>query len=214
MEMINVLKRLAELDAQNPSIVKEDANIAECGTMEMMSPTQPHTPASINMTASSGEELSDMLSAIMKLAGVEPVGPQHLGTETDPSTLVATPVTAVGPAATAGDEMRSVMDKMNAAGAEDGEEADDEEETDEGEYDNTPTGIDDIPTADKSAMINKGMQNQDPAGSPGVGDRNDGKQPKAFATFEESLMSDYQEFIAEGKECKVCEKPVKKCTCD
>jgi hypothetical protein len=63
-------------------------------------------------------------------------------------------------------------------------------------------------------MIDKGMQNQDPAGSPGVGDRNDGKQPKAFATFEEALMSEYKEFVAEGKECKVCKEPVKKCKCD
>ena len=202
--MIDVIKRLAELDSQNPNIVKEDADIAECGPMGMMGGMEkPSTPATINITAGSGAELSDMLGAIMKLAGVGKVGAEHLGVETEPSALVATPVTAVGPSATAGDEMRSVLDKMNGAAGDD----EDDEETDEGEYDNTPTGIDDIPTSDKSAMIAKGMQNQDPAGSPGVGDRMDGNMPKA--TFEEQLRAEYKAFISEEKE-----KEKEECCCD
>lgn len=208
--MIDVLKRLAQLDSQNPNIVSENTDVAECGPMGgMMEPVKPSTPASLSVTAGSGEELGDMLAAIMQLAGLQKVEPEHLGAEPAPMTLTAEPISAVGPAVGDRDDMRSVLDKLNPASDDNSDE-----ETDEGEYDNSPTGVDDIPTSDKSAMINPGMQNQEPGGSPGVGDRNDGKQPKAFATFEEALMSDYQEFIAEGKECKVCEKPMKKCTCN
>jgi hypothetical protein len=201
MQMIDVLKRLAELDSQNPNIVKENLGLDECGPMGMMSP-QPHTPASINMTAGSGEELSDMLGAIMKLAGVEKVEPHHLGAEPEVATLTAEPVSAVGPVASAADDMRSVIDKMHDAGAGDeggDEDKDDQEETDEGQYDNSPN-----PTPFSSGDNHENQSGQ--------GDRMDGSMPKA--TFEEQLRADYQEFIAEGKECKVCEKPVKKCTCD
>jgi len=199
MQMINVLKRLAELDAQNPNMVKEDIGVAECGPMGMMD--KPKTPATINITADSGEELGDMLGAIMKLAGVKQVGSDDIGVETDPSTLVTTPITAVG-SHSAGDEMRSVIDKMHNAGGDDS----DEEETDEGSYDNSPTDPNKKPSFNSNQFANQ-------ENSPNVGNRMDGNMPKGNATFE-SLMSEYQEFIAEGKECKVCEKPVKKCTCD
>lgn len=209
--MIDVIKRLAELDSQNPNIVKENLGLDECGPMGMMSP-QPTTPASINMSAGSGEELSDMLGAIMKLAGVEKVEPHHLGAEPEVATLTAEPVSAVGPAASAADDMRSVIDKMHDAGAgeEGGEEGgeDDQEETDEEAIpglDNQPAD----PTKPKPFKSNE-FANQE--NQPGQGDRMDGNMPKA--TFEEQLRADYQEFIAEGKECKVCEKPVKKCTCE
>ena len=201
MQMIDVIKRLAELDSQNPNIVKENLGLDECGPMGMMSP-QPTTPASINMTAGSGEELSSMLGAIMKLAGVEKVEPHHLGAEPEPMALTAEPVSAVGPAVSAGDEMRSVIDKMHNAGAgEEGDEesGDDQEETDEGQYDNSPN-----PNPFSSG---DNHENQ-----PGQGDRMDGNMPKA--TFEEQLRADYEQYIAEGKECKVCEKPIKKCTCE
>ena len=133
--MIDVLKRLAELDDQNPNIVKESidgAELAECGgpMSTMVNPSQPQMPASINVTAGSGQEVSDMLSAIMKLAGIEKVEPHHLGAEPEVATLTAEPVSAVGPSATAGDEMRSVMDKLNGAdGEEDGEELSSDDES-------------------------------------------------------------------------------------
>ena len=204
--MIDVIKRLAELDSQNPNIVKENLGLDECGPMGMMSP-HPTTPASINMTAGSGEELSDMLGAIMKLAGVEKVEPHHLGAEPEPMALTAEPVSAVGPMASAGDEMRSVIDKMHDAGGEEGDEEtdDDQEETDEGQYDNSPAD----PTKPNPFKSNEFANQENPSGQ---GNRMDGNMPKA--TFEEQLRADYQEFIAEGKECKDCEKPVKKCTCE
>ena len=48
--MIDVLKRLAELDSQNPNIVKENLGLDECGPMGMMSGMEkPSTPATINI---------------------------------------------------------------------------------------------------------------------------------------------------------------------
>lgn len=108
--MIDVLKRLQELDANNSNVIKE-STVEECGPMGMMSPTQPKTPATINITADSGEELGSMLSAIMKLAGVNKVEPDHLGKEHDPSIMTATPT--LGIPATDGEVMRGVLDKMN-----------------------------------------------------------------------------------------------------
>lgn len=91
--MIDVLKRLAELDSTNPNVAKPamtqeqslatvtniegetiTESITECGPMGMMS-DRPSTPASfsINASAESGAEVSSMLRDIMNLAGVKPV---------------------------------------------------------------------------------------------------------------------------------------------
>lgn len=92
MQMIDVLKRLAELDSANPNVEKiamtneqslatvtniEGEQINECGPMGMM-PSMggmaPRTPASfsINASADSGDEVASMLTQIMNLAGVKP----------------------------------------------------------------------------------------------------------------------------------------------
>lgn len=95
--MIDVIKRLAELDSTNPNVAKPTmaaeqslatvSNIAsetitegvnECGPMGMSSMggmDRPSTPAtfSINASAESGAEVSSMLRDIMNLAGVKPV---------------------------------------------------------------------------------------------------------------------------------------------
>lgn len=77
--MINVLKRLAELDSASPKVekttmVKENAIVAECGPLGMSSLQNGRPPASfsINATAADGTEVADMLSQIMSLAGVKP----------------------------------------------------------------------------------------------------------------------------------------------
>lgn len=196
--MIDVLKRLAELDATNPSIVteaegkhsiEEGANLDECGMMDSMgSMSQPHTPASINMTAASGEELSGMLRDIMSLAGMKTVGQDDLGADHDPVTLTAEPVKAVGPAASDNELMRSMLDKMNPT---DDQESRDEEAAES--WDTTPNDPTDVPEfeADKYAH----QPNQ-----PGVGDRMDGNMPKGIPAMEQQLMAEYKKFINEEQE--------------
>ena len=41
MHMIDVMKRLAELDSKNPSIVKENQQVEECGIMPEMGMGMP-----------------------------------------------------------------------------------------------------------------------------------------------------------------------------
>lgn len=183
--MIDVLKRLAELDAKNPSIVKESdqTTLEECGMMDSMGAmSQPHTPASINMTAASGEELSGMLKDIMSLAGMQKVTPDHMGADHEPMALTAEPVKAVGPAASDMEIMRSVIDKMNPE--------DDEEKTDETQdsIPNDPNGAEPF-DADKFAH----QENQ-----PGQGDRMDGTMPKGIPAMEQQLMAEYKKFISEN----------------
>lgn len=219
--MINVLKRLAELDATNPNVVKslEDATlinpqpmvaesgIGECGMMPEMGlpgamPSQPHTPASINMTAASGDELSGMLRDIMTLAG-----------RSEPTTPISTPPIALEPVATPSREptdiMRSVLDKMNAVdtddeitgldhdgdgdhdmGDHDMEKDDDEDKEEVEEYDNTPADPNDKNEFD----ANQFAKNDN---TPGQGDRMDGDRPKAFPTMEQieqHLLAEYAKF--------------------
>lgn len=245
MQMIDVMKRLAELDAQNPSIIKENASqlvtgkfyvvsrgdravagpfddedeaenqkakysqggrydaavaqwagnnwnfdymmeqgvaegLQECGMMGSMS-SQPHTPASINMTAASGEELSSMLKDIMTLAGksepmsVEPVkgadsvATVDMGMNDEPSV------------------MRSMLDKLNPGDDED--EPEDEKPVEE--YDNSP----DVETQGYDSMVPSGNdlhkeKNQYPAAQRGDN----------AMSIEESLMNEWKKFVAEGSE--------------
>ena len=220
MQMINVLKRLAELDAQNPNIVKEDADLAECGMMPEMGmmggiPERPSTPASINMTAGSGEELSNMLATIMQLAGVEKVGDKHLGAEPLPA------VVSMEPAMSAGDSMRSVIDKMHADDG--GEEGGDKKDTDESQYDNSPADPTDAPEFDAEEFAHH--ENEPGGGNDSKGAKRQSNMPTA--TFE-SLMKEYKQFIGESEEeemdeaaeeeeleestCSACHKDP--CACD
>jgi hypothetical protein len=108
MQMIDVLKRLAELDESNPrvettQIAQEqslatltnlsgqtkkinESTVAECGPMGMIGGMdRPSTPASfsINASAESGDEVAGMLSQILNLAGVKEVGPQDINPHTE-----------------------------------------------------------------------------------------------------------------------------------
>jgi hypothetical protein len=206
MQMIDVMKRLAELDSTNPNVVKESA-VAECGPMgimggmESMEDNKPDTPASINMTAGSGDELANMLATIMQLAGVKQVGADDLGVEHDPAVVTAEPAMGVGPAVGDRDDMRSVLDKLNPMdGDEEGDqdseegddESDDEEETDEGEYDNSPASAEPQQPFNANQFANQ--ENQ-----PGAGDSESGKPRNRFqptATYE-GLMAEYKAYIGE-----------------
>ena len=210
--MIDVMKRLAELDSKNPTIVKENQQVEECGIMPEMGmmggmPERPPMPASINMTAGSGDELSDMLATIMQLAGRKAPGAEEpMGAEP------AIALTAE-PEMTGGDAMRSMMDKLNPMDGDDqgGDDVSaahgdidndgdhdmddhkaekDEEETDEGQYDNSPSDPRKPPPFGANQFANK--ENQ-----PGQGDRMDGNMPKA--TMEQQLMAAYKDFVSESK---------------
>ena len=140
--MIDVLKRLAELDSANPNVAKPtmaseqslatvsnieseqiNESVNECGPMGMSSMggmDKPSTPAtfSINASAESGAEVSSMLRDIMNLAGVKPVAnlPAFGGSkeiEIEP----AHALDAMNDTPSAGDEMGDLIgmiDKMDA----------------------------------------------------------------------------------------------------
>lgn len=85
MQMIDVLKRLAELDSVNPQVENKlatveslmtvsngsESDVMECGGMMGAGMGPGHSPANISITANSGDELSSMLKTIMSLAGVD-----------------------------------------------------------------------------------------------------------------------------------------------
>jgi len=86
MQMIDVLKRLAELDSSNPRVEKTmmpeqslatvtnidgESQLNECGPMGMGGMMPPHSPASFSVTANSGEELGSLLKDIVSLAGIK-----------------------------------------------------------------------------------------------------------------------------------------------
>lgn len=211
MQMINVLKRLAELDAGNPNIIKESQSVEECGMPPMggmvadsaVELEKPSMPAAINMTAGSGEELSNMLATIMQLAGVQKVGDAHMGVEPEPAVMVAEPA-ITGPMPSTGDEMRAVLDKMHDDGAEGGEtdepeHSGGEEETDEsamGGWDNSPNDPTDKNSFDSEEYANH--ENQPQGGSVPKDHENrprDRNQP--VATMEQRLMDEYKKFIGE-----------------
>lgn len=251
MQMIDVLKRLAALDAANPNVdttkmvptqthsyVQESQQdlpsrpepdmaslralsgikaLDECGMGGMMpemgmsmAPERPTTPATINMTAGSGEELGDLLTTIMSLAGqgkTVDAGPAL--DNTPPAAGVLEPVGA--PSAT--DSMRSVIDKLNPMDDEDGEDGvnqahgdldndgdhdmddhDMEKKEPVDEYDNTPADPNDKDEFDANAHAYQPNQ-------PGQGDRMDGDRPKAYADMNEAvtdLFAQYKRFVSEN----------------
>jgi hypothetical protein len=190
MQMIDLMKRLAELDAKNSNVVKE-SSVDECGMMGSMGMSRPHSPASINMTAATGKELSSMLKDIMTLAGhqqmhepmhdVEPMGGADgvAVVDVEPSPEVGADEPSI---------MRSMIDKLNPeVDTEIGDN--DDEKTDE-TYDNSP----DVQVAGYDAAVPSGNdlhkeKQQFPA-------TQRGDNPMAV-TFE-SLMAEYRKFLGEG----------------
>ena len=116
--MIDVMKRLAELDSTNNNVIKESAGIKECGPMGMMGGMEkPSTPASMNITAGSGDELAQMLATIMQMSGGKKDAPGNMvghGAEI----MTAEPEIKVEPMS-GGDAMRSMMDKLNPMDGDD-----------------------------------------------------------------------------------------------
>lgn len=203
--MIDVLKRLADLDSANPRMNKvSESNMAkedivdECGVMGGMgemhhTPMTPPTPASINMTAGSADELGNLLKDIVSLAGMKSNVNEPMGDIPDGEPVGMLEPTAPEPSPV--DSMRSVIDKLNPDD-DDSEEPGDEEPGDEepvDEYDNTPSDPTSPPPFDSGN--NAHQENQ-----PGQGDRMDGNMPKGIPTLEnveKTLLSAYRKFIQE-----------------
>lgn len=175
-----------------PSTVRESA-VNECGMMGSGMPGQNHTPASINMSADSGEELTGMLRDIMQLAGLSKQGPED--SSADVTVLSPTPTLGVA-SSSDGDDMRSIIDKLNPAGddgSSDGfDDDEDDEETDES-YDNTPED----PTNPSPYDSEEYAHHENPPGA--AAGRGFTSNPRAVPEdIEAKLFADYQEFINEG----------------
>lgn len=222
MEMINVLKRLAELDAMTPNVKTEgakpdfldmdkdgnkhepmkkaikdkeknvdedeldessDALVDECGGM-MSSTGQSHTPASINITAGSGEELTGMLKDIVKLAGV--------GDDTAHSdTAVLSPTPTLGIATTDGEAMRSVIDKLHDT--DDMDSYDDEKQVEE--YDNTPGSAHPENNYDADQLA---YHPNTPGAANGRATMNNPRGVPTYEQIETALYAEYQKYLSEN----------------
>ena len=218
MQMIDVLKRLAELDAENPNvtatmlpeqslatmsnidgefIAESIEPVEECGGMGMsMAPQPPHSPASINVTANSGEEVSDILRSLMTLAGVDkPAAPSaHHEIE------LGVPH-AVEPA----DDMASflgMVDKMNDSPSKEidivGDEgenelAGDDEDEKEESWDNSPeTEIEPHDYGDKQVTPKpQGFKQR-------VGDNPYKPTQESVDEIAAKLLDEYRQFIGES----------------
>lgn len=205
--MIDVLKKLAELDEGNPQVYKDtpilnnevnegassddkivdEEKVDECGMMPMGGIQDHHTPASINITADSGDELSAMLRDIMTLAG------RHHGEIGGSDVRIDQPIEVPPPADVdvGGDDtdvMRSMIDKLNP----DDEEGDDD--TDVKEFDNEPdpetSGYDSM-TPTGNDLNSKGDNEADAV--------NGGGNPyaKTMEQVEQDLFAEYRKFIGE-----------------
>ena len=225
------MQRLAELDAANPNVIREEAgtvscsscgekfkisgrkdgfshcsdhkghkaldesaNLEECGPMGLM-PGQMdhHTPASINITADSGEELSHMLRDIMTLAGRGHTEPDADNMPVDAIAIDMAPPAEIDFDGGNDDNtlMRGMMDKLNAAGDEDMDDEKKTEEGTDGSWDNSPNHATDI--GHYSDATPKG----DDLASHGGNERpkmNGGGNPYAM---EEQLMADWKKFMTE-----------------
>ena len=156
-----------------------------------LAPSGPTTPAQINITAASGQELTGMLKDLMSLAGVQKVGPEHmpLAASPGPSTVVSAPqMQSAGPSlkdmiAMVDEPSEKSPDSMND---EEMEEAREEDRP----YDSSPHEEEKQDGVRQFGDINNNFQNAL------VG--------KEKETTEESLMSDYKKFVSEAKKDQCC----------
>jgi hypothetical protein len=233
MQMIDLMQRLAELDAANPNVIREEAgtvscsscgekfkisgrkdgfshcsdhkghkaldesaNLEECGMgmMPMGGMNAPHTPASINITADSGEELSHMLRDIMTLAGRGHAEPDADNMPVDAVAIDMAPPAEIDFDGGNDDNtlMRGMMDKLNAAGDEDMDGEEETEEGTDGSWDNSPNHATDIghysDATPKGNDLSSHADNERPK-------MNGGGNPYAM---EEQLMADWKKFMTEG----------------
>jgi hypothetical protein len=162
--------------------LNESKQIDECG---MGMPSNSSTPAtlSINATASSGEEVANMLKSIMDLAGVKPVTADMLGGPVAPMPMVkAIDIVSAPDHDHDHDSMDPQEDELNQKPLTGSMEE---------EYANTPEDPTDVPKYDPEKMVFRPNQ-------PGQGDRMDGTMPKGNPGLGEglaqSLLKEYEAF--------------------
>ena len=162
--------------------LNESKQIDECG---MGMPSNSSTPAtlSINATASSGEEVANMLKSIMDLAGVKPVTADMLGGQMAPMPMVkAIDIVSAPDHDHDHDSMDPQEDELNQKPLTGSMEE---------EYANTPEDPTDVPKYDPEKMVFRPNQ-------PGQGDRMDGTMPKGNPGLGEglaqSLLKEYEAF--------------------
>lgn len=162
--------------------------VNECGIPTAMGAS---TPASINITAASGSELTGMLKDIMNLAGVHKVEPHHM-----PIDVLAAP--SLAPAHTdAGPDMATLIKAVGDPEADTDSMNDREEETDESsgeKEENRPWDTSPHEKIRQDGVRKFGDQNS------GSGKGRTGVQPNAHTTesIAEQLYADYKAFVAEA----------------
>jgi hypothetical protein len=183
--------------------LNESKQIDECG-MGMQSNSSTPATLSINATASSGEEVANMLKSIMDLAGVKPVTADMLGGQMAPMPMVkAIDIISKGEPDRMNDvgdkEMVSEpitivpkgSDKTPTTDQTTGPNAPDIEKPINDNYSNTPEDPTDVPKYDPEKMVFRPNQ-------PGQGDRMDGTMPKGNPGLGEglaqSLLKEYEAF--------------------
>jgi hypothetical protein len=220
MKMIDVLKRLAELDAGNPNVENKmgvvenlltvsnvDGQIAkinegieaveECGGMGMGATMPNHTPASINMSANSGEELSNMLRDIMSLAGVnkDEVGTRR-GIELEPAHAIDSNADMLSSIKVI-DSMNEPTNEFDVDPNDEPEEGMYNEQPEEGMYANSPEEeIEAHDYGDKQVDPKpQGLKQR-------VGDNPYTPAHESVESLANRLLGEFHEFINEGKKSK------------
>ena len=168
--------------------------IDESGIMGV-APVQSAVPASINVTAGSGEELSVMLKSLMSLAGVSPVTPSHMPVDDPkigPSTVISAPPMSQGP------DMKTLLAAMDKNDVEE----DSMNPDDQHDWDNSPN---EEGKAVGNWPMDGDQDNNLSANKDKVVDRHE--------VTAEGLFAAYEDFVAESAKSKCCckEKGKKKC---
>jgi len=164
--------------------------INECGIPSAMGAS---TPASINITAANGSELTGMLKDIMNLAGVQQVTPQHM-----PIDVIASPAEVDHmPVAQHEPDMATLIKAVDQPEANTDSMNDHEEETDESsgeKEENRPWDSSPHEKIRQDGVRKFGDSNS------GDGKGRIGTQPNARTTesVAERLYSEYKKFVAEA----------------
>lgn len=204
MQMIDVLKRLAELDSSNAQVENKLATVEslmtvsngaetpvnECGGMMGAAMGPGHSPANISITANSGDELSSMLKAIVSLAGVPGGDDSHQEIEIGAPHVIEP---------SSNDDMAASIDLITKMDDE-GEKADDDTlnlkkggDAEEGMYDNSPD-----PEIEPHDYGDKQVTPKPQGFKQRMGDNPYKPTDESVDAVASQLMDEYRQFIGES----------------